>query len=125
VTSSNTPAILIDLDGTLTDPEEGIVASLRYAQLLHTTDTSLIERATRAYRERFEERGMFENRVFDGARESLERFVASGYELVLAKIFRLPDPCCGVLWGFLVENWEELVRARSELPPHRPPFRSY
>jgi phosphoglycolate phosphatase len=94
------PALLFDLDGTLTDPRPGIVGCLRhaldrlgqpcpdedvltacigpplrdsFATLLDTRDGALIEEATRLYRERFSVVGLFENRVYDGVPEMLER----------------------------------------------------
>src|SRR5262245_28177263 len=93
-------AFLFDLDGTLTDPRVGIVGSLRhaldrlgrpcpdedvlaacigpplrrsFATLLDTRDGALIEEAIRLYRERFGVVGLFENRVYDGVPEMLER----------------------------------------------------
>ena len=94
------PALLFDLDGTLTDPRVGIVGCLRYAldrlgrpvpdedvlaacigpplrrsfaALLDTHDSALIEEATRLYRERFSVVGLFENCVYDGVPGMLER----------------------------------------------------
>ena len=86
-------ALLIDLDGTLTDPRPGIVKSLRhaleqmqrpcpgddalvayigpplratFATLLTTRETALVERAMALYRERYAEIGLFENEVYAG-----------------------------------------------------------
>jgi phosphoglycolate phosphatase len=93
------PALLFDLDGTLTDPRPGIVGCLRYAldrlgrpcpdedvlaacigpplrdsfsTLLDTHEDPLIEEAVRLYRERFGVVGLFENRVYDGVPGMLE-----------------------------------------------------
>lgn len=101
--------MLFDLDGTLTDPRPGIVGCLRYAlqrldracpdddvlstfigpplrgtfaTLLETTDRGLIEEALRLYRERFAVVGVFENRVYDGVPEMLERLRVAGPLLV-------------------------------------------
>jgi phosphoglycolate phosphatase len=98
-------AVLLDLDGTLTDPREGIVASLRYAlerlgippppeaelarqigpplrdalrALLGESDAASLERAVRLYRERFAERGLFENRVHPGVPRLLCALSARG-----------------------------------------------
>jgi phosphoglycolate phosphatase len=103
--------ILFDLDGTLTDPVEGMVKCFHYAlermsaplptraelelhigpplrstfsQIMETTEEALIERAVRLYRERFSEVGMFENEVFDGVPEMLARLQASSKRLFVA-----------------------------------------
>ena len=90
--------LLFDLDGTLTDPREGILASLRHAltalgiepaddRRLENCigpplrdalrdlcpDPSLIEPAVARYRERYASLGWAENRVYDGIPESLEK----------------------------------------------------
>jgi len=92
--------VLFDLDGTLTDPKPGIVASLRFAlsqlrapcptddalatyigpplrgtfaTLLGTHESDRIEEAMRLYRHRFADTGLYENRVYDGVPEMLER----------------------------------------------------
>lgn len=92
--------ILFDLDGTLTDPGEGIVRCLRYAlEELNlpvpseeamaayvgpplrenfaalcgkADDTELIERGVALYRERYGRAGAYENRVYDGIVEMLD-----------------------------------------------------
>lgn len=85
--------IFFDLDGTLTDPADGITRCLEYAVtgmgtvcppreelkrfigpplketlrvLLPGTNEHEVERAVNLYRERFVSVGMYENRVFDG-----------------------------------------------------------
>lgn len=96
-----TPDVLLfDLDGTLTDPKPGIVGSLRFAlgqlaapcptddvlasyigpplratfaTLLGTSESDRIEEAMRLYRQRFADTGLYENRVYDGVPEMLER----------------------------------------------------
>ncbi|RGA05261.1 HAD family hydrolase [Microbispora triticiradicis] len=100
---------LFDLDGTLTDPETGIVASLRHAlaavgfpEVDHGRLRALIgpplqdgflmlgvpeERlgdAIHAYRERFSETGMYENEVIAGIPAVLEALVAEGWTLAVA-----------------------------------------
>lgn len=84
------PCVLFDLDGTLTDPREGILASLRFAleelgaevpaeatllraigppladtfrDLLPEPSPAAVERAIALYRKRFAERGWRENRL--------------------------------------------------------------
>lgn len=91
-------AVLFDLDGTLTDSRAGITACLRHAvtrlgrpcpdddalaayigpplrgtlaTLLGTRDAALIESALAHYRARYDEIGLFENRVYDGVPEML------------------------------------------------------
>ena len=96
---------LFDLDGTLTDPREGITRSLAYAlermgldppalddlvfaigpplratlaQLLGTDSPAAVERAIALYRERFAEVGLFENRPYDGIAQALASLQAAG-----------------------------------------------
>jgi len=103
------PALVFDLDGTLTDPLPGIAGCLRYAlgrldrpcpdddalgiyigpplrgtfaTLLGTTDHTLIEAALRFYRERFAAVGLFENHVYDGVPGMLDRLQVVGPLLV-------------------------------------------
>lgn len=102
--------IFFDLDGTLTDPGEGITNSVAYAlkkegiepppreELYTFIGPPLVdsfmklygfsrERALRAveeYREYFRDRGIFENRVYDGIPRLLEELCAKGKRLVLA-----------------------------------------
>ena len=91
--------VLFDLDGTLTDSSVGITACIRHAldrlgracpdddalaayigpplrgtfsALLGTTDAVLIETALSLYRARYDETGLYENRVYDGVPEMLE-----------------------------------------------------
>lgn len=103
--------LLLDLDGTLTDPKLGISRCIQHAltemgvdaphadalewcigpplrqsfgHLLATTDAALIEQAARLYRQRFAEIGLFENRVYDGIPEALTALQAQGFRLFLA-----------------------------------------
>lgn len=103
--------ILIDLDGTLTDPKTGIHGSIRFAlqklgqpltddvdldwtigpplkaslaKLLNTQDDELAEQALLAYRERFSVTGLFENEVYPSVVETLQQLQAEGYRLFLA-----------------------------------------
>ena len=91
-------SVLFDLDGTLTDPADGIVGCIRhaleslgapvhsasrltrcigpplresFAMLLGHPGEAVVEEAVRRYRERFEARGMYENRVSPGIPELL------------------------------------------------------
>jgi phosphoglycolate phosphatase len=102
---------LFDLDGTLTDPREGITRSLAYAlermgiapppleelvfaigpplraslaRLIGTDSPQAVERAIALYRERFADVGLFENRPYDGIVETLEALRARGVRLLVA-----------------------------------------
>lgn len=102
--------LLFDLDGTITDSSEGIINSIVYA--LEKMDVTITDRAVlkkfvgpplmdsykkyfgftkeeaelglKLFREYFAEKGIFENRLFDGMAELLADLVKEGYELVLA-----------------------------------------
>lgn len=99
---------LFDLDGTLTDPKEGITKCFRYAlekMGLESPELSELERyigppliksfgeyfseedakrAVEYYRERFRDVGIFENGVYDGIEEMLKTAKESGKKLALA-----------------------------------------
>ena len=103
--------VLLDLDGTLTDPALGITNCIAYAltrlgvaappsqelhfaigpplrgsfaTLLATDDAQLIERAMVLYRERFADTGLFENTLYDGVPEVLAALKAQNHRLILA-----------------------------------------
>lgn len=104
--------ILIDLDGTLTDPKVGITTSARYglakvghpipesenidwiigpplkaslAKLLNIdVNDVLAEQALLGYRERFAVTGLFENHVFEDVAQTLTALKNKGYRLFLA-----------------------------------------
>lgn len=104
--------ILIDLDGTLTDPKVGITESARYglhkigypissdvnidwiigpplkaslAKILDVAlDNDLAEQALLAYRERFSVTGLFENEVYAGVAETLAQLKQRGFQLYVA-----------------------------------------
>ena len=102
--------VLFDLDGTLTDPGKGITNSVAYALEkygIEVTDRKSLycfigpplkdsfmkyygfseEKAMEAigfYREYFRDKGLFENEVYEGIRELLERIKSSGRKIVLA-----------------------------------------
>lgn len=104
--------ILIDLDGTLTDPREGITTSARYglnkmghpiadsenidwiigpplkaslAKILNVSpEDDLAEQALLGYRERFAVTGLFENELFDDVKDTLQHLHTQGYRLFLA-----------------------------------------
>ncbi|MGE8405652.1 MAG: HAD family hydrolase [Pseudomonas sp.] len=102
--------ILFDLDGTLTDPREGITRSIQYAlaklgidepdlsRLEHFIGPPLLQafmqfydfdearawEAVNFYRERFKVTGLYENRVFDGVGELLGDLQGQGRTLYVA-----------------------------------------
>jgi len=102
--------ILFDLDGTLTDPGEGITNSVAYALKkygievedkrslntfigppLHESfqkyyNFSILQSfdAVSKYREYYRDRGIFENRVYDGIPELLSALKAAGKTLIMA-----------------------------------------
>lgn len=102
--------ILFDLDGTLTDPREGITRSVQHAlaqlgidepdlqALEHFIGPPLLQcfmqtyafdeatawQAVHHYRERFREVGLYENRLFDGVGELLELLLTQQRTLYIA-----------------------------------------
>jgi phosphoglycolate phosphatase len=103
--------ILFDLDGTLTDPREGIVACLKhalralgrstppdadleryigpplqesFALLLGAERQGEVDAAVQLYRERFSAKGMFENAVYPGIHSSLAQLQTLGAVLYVA-----------------------------------------
>jgi len=109
MTDFNPQFILFDLDGTLTDSEEGILNSVRYAlephkiELPYETLKKFIgpplleafseyaglsaedsEKTVARYRERYSTVGLFENRVYDGVEEMLKAVKQSGKKIILA-----------------------------------------
>ena len=102
--------LFFDLDGTLTDPAEGITKSVEYAlnkfgitvadrsELFCFIGPTLADsfrrfygfsdedalRAVVYYREYFPEKGIFDNRVYDGIPELLAKLQTAGRTLVLA-----------------------------------------
>jgi phosphoglycolate phosphatase len=103
--------ILFDLDGTLTDPKEGITRCIRFSldrlgvepphedhltwcigpplresfsRLLNTRDEALLDQALFHYRSRYSETGMFENAVYPEIIPSLQRIRGAGLRIFLA-----------------------------------------
>jgi len=101
-------SIFFDLDGTLTDPRDGIIRCLKYAlhaleypspldeqldryigpplqesfaSLLNSSDVQLIGRAVALYRQRFASTGMFENAVYPGIESALAALRAHNVQL--------------------------------------------
>lgn len=102
--------ILFDLDGTLTDPKPGITKSVQYAlgkmgiveddlekltifigppltasfeEFYHMSQEEAKE-ALQYYRERFSTVGLYENAVYDGMRELLEKLQTQGKTMFVA-----------------------------------------
>ncbi len=103
--------ILFDLDGTLTDPKNGITRCIQYALnqlnttpppadrlewcigpplrgtftlLLNTKDEILLDRAIYHYRKRFSEKGLFENIIYPEVIPSLRRIKEAEIHVFLA-----------------------------------------
>ena len=104
--------VLVDLDGTLTDPFEGIAGCIRHAMrsmeleapqedelrgaigpplrqsfarlLARHGAEGRVEEAMRSYRERFSSVGLLENRVYPGVLEMLGELNAAGCRLFIA-----------------------------------------
>ena len=102
--------LLFDLDGTLTDSAEGITNSAAYAlqkfgisvadkttlypfigpplvdsfQKYYGFSPEKAELATEYYREYFRDRGILENRLYDGIPQALEALKSKGKALILA-----------------------------------------
>jgi phosphoglycolate phosphatase len=103
-------AILFDLDGTLTDPQKGITRSVAYAlkkfgilvddpktlipfigpplpnsfKKYYQFDDNKARLAVVHFRERFSEKGLFENRLYKGIPELLDELYSVGKKLLLA-----------------------------------------
>ena len=105
--------VLFDLDGTLTDPRQGILACFKYAlealrfdlpadgelegligpplhegflRLLGPHNQRMVEQAVALYRERFAVEGMFENSVYPGIVEVLAQLREQGSRLSVATV---------------------------------------
>lgn len=102
--------ILFDLDGTLSDPKEGITRSVQYAleklgvvepdldrlepfigpplqesfSAVYAFDDEKTKLAIDYYRERFKETGMFENELYPGIEPLLAQLKAEGKRLAVA-----------------------------------------
>jgi phosphoglycolate phosphatase len=103
--------VIFDLDGTITDPADGITRSINHAlselgyatypetdlhkyigphlnitfsELMGTSDKGTLTRAIELYRERYIPVGYRENRLYEGMREVLFRLCADGSSLCIA-----------------------------------------
>ncbi|MFB2516629.1 HAD family hydrolase [Lysinibacillus sp. OTC-L20] len=106
----NYKVVLFDLDGTLSDPKIGITKSVQHAlqkagvmvndldelepfigpplqvsfQEIYGFNDTQITQAIRDYRERFTERGMFENKLYEDIPALLAHLKQQGYILTIA-----------------------------------------
>ena len=102
--------LLFDLDGTLTDPKEGITTCVQYALAsfgikepdldklepfigpplkdsfmeFYQMDEEQAQAAVEKYRERFRDTGIFENRLYDGIPELLQALNSKGMFMAVA-----------------------------------------
>ncbi len=102
--------LFFDLDGTLTDPREGITRCIAYAlerldreppplafleryigpslfvsfrELLGTQDEERVRAAVALYRERYTDTGLYENRLHEGIVEVLDGFRRDGWRMLV------------------------------------------
>jgi phosphoglycolate phosphatase len=102
--------VLVDLDGTVTDPADGIIGGFQHAlrklgaavphrddlkwvigpplrqafpRLLDTPEPERVEAAVAAYREYYGTTGIFEATVYEGIPSALETMRSAGYRLLL------------------------------------------
>lgn len=105
--------VLFDLDGTLTDPRQGILACFKhalealyvdppadrelegfigpplhesFARLFGPNKRAMVKEAVALYRERFAVKGMFENSVYPGIVEALAELAGRGAWLSVATV---------------------------------------
>jgi phosphoglycolate phosphatase len=103
--------ILLDLDGTLTDPKEGITRCIQHAmnmlghdapdadsltwcigpplknsfsRLLQTSDENMLGKALSHYRDRYGDVGMYENTIYPDIPDALHSIRNTGVKLMLA-----------------------------------------
>lgn len=127
--------ILFDLDGTLTESAPGIINSIEYTYRrygLEIPDRKELEKyvgppliesfmkyagfdpdrareAVDVYREYFSEKGIFENNVYPGVRECLERLLRAGYRLAVST--SKPEVyCLRILEKFDLRRYFEVVK---------------
>ena len=107
---NNKPCYIFDLDGTLTDPIVGITTCVQYALAAYGINEPDIRNLTKfigpplvtsfmefygvdqetaqgmlvKYRERFSTIGMYENEIYPGIKEMLEKLYNQGYTIAMA-----------------------------------------
>lgn len=126
--------VLFDLDGTLTDPKEGICGSVQYAleklniyepdpdklecfigpplsdsfREFYGLDEAGIEEGIKRYRERYATTGIFENELYPGMRELLEALSKKGIHLAVAS--SKPKPFVDrILKHFQIDSYFDVV----------------
>lgn len=131
--------VLFDLDGTLTDPAEGITrcyahalerlgrtpparADLlrfigppmreNFAATLGAEDREMIERAVLLYRERFASVGLYENELYPGVREMLASLRAGGLRLSVATS-KLTEYASRILEHFRIAEFFDSVHGTT------------
>ena len=135
--------VFFDLDGTLTDPFEGITRSVQFALAhfgievsdrtelapyigpplkesfieRHGLSAEQAEEALRQYRVRFSDVGMFENRVYDGVETMLHTLCERGVRLAVATSKPTVFSVKSLEHFGLAKYFEEIVG--SELNGHR------
>ncbi len=104
---------LVDLDGTLTDPADGIIGGFQFAlrslgeavperesltwvigpplrqafpRLLADASKDRVEAAVTAYRDYYRERGLYEATVYPGIPDALERLRDAGFSLLVCTV---------------------------------------
>ena len=106
--------VLFDLDGTLAESGTGIINSFEYtlkthgvaynredlaklvgpplrdSMLEYLRDGHEVEEYINTYREYYGRQGIFENDMYSGIKEMLEKFVAAGYKLYIASSKPIP-----------------------------------
>ncbi|MFV9504682.1 MAG: HAD hydrolase-like protein [Oscillochloridaceae bacterium umkhey_bin13] len=118
------PAVLFDLDGTLTDPYQGITRSFIHTLTrlerplpdeatlrswigpplgatlqAYLGDAALAEQAVQIYRQRYRTLGMYENQVYPGIPELLNELQAAEVRMVVATS-KLIGPAEGIIEHF-------------------------
>lgn len=126
--------ILFDLDGTLTDSEEGIIRSTQYmqkkmgrriwsAEELHFIvgpplmqsfqkefgmEPALAEQAIAVFRERYATIGLYENRIFPGVLELLQALRRKGKRLAVATS-KKEELAVRILEHFQIAEYFEII----------------
>ena len=132
--------ILFDLDGTLTDPKEGITKSVQHALQAYGIDEPDLDKlcpfigpplsdsfkeyygfseaqareAIDHFHEYFTKQGMFENKVYPGIREMLARLKDAG--LTLAVATSKPEPfAIQILEHFDLLSYSKTTKERNRM----------
>lgn len=132
------PHVLLDLDGTVLDSKPGVIRCVNHAlnalgaptrdeselvvmigpplhlgfpQFLGTDDEQVVAAAIAAYRERYQDVGIFEANLFPGVREMIQKLGSDGYHLSL--VTAKPEPYA----VRLVEHFELQNQLRGVYAP--------